>query len=251
MSFLTSVKTKNDPTLISEFIRLSEQMVEFGAAANCQLIPFRSLDLPYFNGLTDHDKTKVINHLKLFNDICSEVLSEGKSLADSATLTWYGLKRLELRFPSDLFDHITNDHIVEVYDRENIQIFRNFKFFEVTSFSIEDLLCRPWVEIFVRANLEHTQTLVDCLGKFYTKEITSVTSLKHLGTQRLIEKDSTKAFEVDAVIEYLSPIYDKTRRPAGVVAIETAKVVHASVSTQSWQEPRLANHQVTEIDSLI
>jgi hypothetical protein len=192
--------------------------------AGSRLIPFSAPSMPFFNKLNQADKLKVLSGLRTFNEICEQILSEGKSLANAKAMTWYALRKFNLHFPSDLFDFIKDENVVEIYDRDNIQIFRNFRFFDVTSYSLEDLLCRPWVDLFARINMEHTMSIINTCNKFYTKELTSVTPLGYVGTHKIVETNSPFGFNVDATVDFVAPIYDKTKYPAGFIAIETAQL---------------------------
>lgn len=39
---------------------------------------------------------------------------------------------------------IDDEDIVEIYYLDEFQIFRNLKFIEITSFTVDEMLCRPW-----------------------------------------------------------------------------------------------------------
>jgi len=219
---VSATKDIHDSAINNTFAQMTRATVEYAEMANCKLTALSAPDLPHFSKLPHSEKIRVLQSLKVFNEICREVLSDGKSLGDSPTFIWYGLKKLELRFSSDLFEYITNQNIVELYNRDNVQIFRNFDFFRVTSYTLEDLLCRPWVELFARVNPEHTQSLIDTCSKFYSRELNEVVPLSHVGVHRIIETDSPYSFKVDAVINYLAPLFDQSRNPVGCIAIETA-----------------------------
>lgn len=217
-------KTNNGFNLNNEFAALANKTVEYAIIAGSRLIPFSSPSMPFFNKLNHIDKLKVISELKSFNEICEQILSEGKALTDAKAMTWYALRKFNLHFPSDLFDFINDENVIEIYNRDNIQIFRNFNFFDVTSYTLEDLLCRPWVDLFSRLNSEHTMSIINTCNKFYSKELTAVTPLSHVGKHKIVETDSPFGLNVDAVVDFVAPIYDKTKYPAGFIAIETAQL---------------------------
>lgn len=218
-------QNNSDLNLVNQFMILANKTVQYAVSANVKLRAFSSPHLPYFSKLNTQDKQTVIEQLKTYNEICELVLSNAGDLADSSTLTWYALKKFNLRFPSDLFNFIEADSVVEVYDRSNVQIFRNFRFFEFSSYSLEDLLCRTWTELFTRGDESHTQSILDTSKKFYTKEITTVTPLSHVGAHRISESDSPYSYVMDATIDFLAPIYEQDRYPCGFIAIESPKIV--------------------------
>ncbi|MFM6927784.1 MAG: hypothetical protein ACKOX6_04930 [Bdellovibrio sp.] len=215
---------QNEDHNVLEFTALAKQTVRFAMLASCNLKAFSGPNLPFFSKLGVLEQRNAIERLKVYNEICSDVLADGKSLKDSTALTWYALKKFNFIFSSDLFQYIHDDNVIEVYDRDNVQIFRNFHFFDVSSYTLEDLLCRPWTDLFMRANQDHTQAIINTCQKFYTKEVTTVTPLANVGTHRIIESDSPFSFQVDAVVDYLAPLYDKSRYPCGFIAIESANL---------------------------
>ena len=215
---------ENEDHNILEFTSLAKQTVLFAKMADCKLTAFSGPNLPFFSKLSVLEQRKAITRLEIYNQICAEVLADGKSLKDSTALTWYALKKFNMIFSSDLFQYITNDNVIEVYDRDNVQIFRNFHFFDVSSYTLEDLICRPWTDLFLRVNEDQTRALIDTCLKFFTKEVTTVTPMSHVGANRIVESDSPFSFQVDAVIDYLAPLYDKSRYPCGFVAIESASL---------------------------
>ena len=211
-----------------EFFLLANQTVLLANLAGSRLSAYASETLPHFSNLTLQMQVEVLRRLRFFNDVCQQVLADGKSLKDSATFIWYALRSLNFIFPSNLFQFIRNGHVIEVYDLNNIQIFRNFKFFDLTSYTLEDLLCRSWTDLFIRVNEEHTCSIIETCEKFYTKELTTVTPLAHVGMHRILESDSPFMHKMDAVIEYVAPIFDTFRRPSGFIAIESAELVEES-----------------------
>jgi hypothetical protein len=55
---------------------------------------------------------------------------------------------VELR--DDLWAHLQPDEIIEIYDANDIQIFRTFNFFKVSSYSLLDLLTNEWFHLWER-----------------------------------------------------------------------------------------------------
>lgn len=211
--------------LKERFIAESLKAVSFIHLTNKHTRPFVSERLPYFNPLSDISKNAVIANLKLFNQVCEQVVASGGSVLDSRVMIWHVLKLMDFIFPSDLFDHITSDHIVEIYDFNNIQIFRNLRFFDATSYSLEELLCRPWVDIFSRKDNSQISKITDVLTKMRSKEITGLISLKDIGVNRIIETDSPFLLQNDALIHFAAPITNKSKQVVSYIAIESAELM--------------------------
>lgn len=233
------LKTSQHPKLNESFIAESLRALSYIHQTNKQIRPFVNEQLPYFNPLSEIGKSAVLANLRLFNQVCEQVVASGESVRDSRVMLWHVLKMLDFIFPSDLFDHITSDHLVEVYDFNNIQIFRNLRFFDVTSYSLEELLCRPWVEIFSRKDTSQISKITDVLTKMYNKEILGMVSLEEIGVNRIIETDSPFLLENDALIHFVAPITNKFKQVVGYIAIESAQLV--TPMPEGREEERLLN----------
>lgn len=85
-----------------------------------------------------------IGYLEHNLDIIRAMSASGEGVRDTKVYLWRALKRLQLVPPSNVLDYIHDEDIVEIYFLDEIQVFRNFRFLEMTSYTIEEMLCRPW-----------------------------------------------------------------------------------------------------------
>jgi hypothetical protein len=73
-------------------------------------------------------------------------------MRSSRQLTWSALKILGLRPPLDFFDKIQNEDIVEIYNTDQVQIFRTLRFFELCSYDVASILMIPWYKLYGRSS---------------------------------------------------------------------------------------------------
>jgi hypothetical protein len=231
----------HDGNTSDKFVELALKIVEYAHQAGCAVRPLSYGSAPYFSAQTAEKKRDILSGMQVFVEICQLTLANGKKLDDARSLIWYGLSHLEMRFTSDLFDKITDGDIVEVYTSDNIQILRNFKFFEYTSYTIEDVYCRPWTDLFIRHDLEKASETLAVMKKMITKEISSTISLEYIGTHKIEEALSPFKYQYDYTIKYLSPLYDRGRNPLGYIMIESAKILNP-VETDLEKERLLKNY---------
>ncbi len=136
---------------IELFRILSTEISEIGARQGITITPFHSDDLPSFSKLSDECQSNILNQLSCYIEICKETLSAYGDLNFSVQMVWVALKELQLIPCSDLFTKVTNDDVIEIHDLQNRQIFRNLKYFEFCSYTLEDIHCVPWTNGFGRA----------------------------------------------------------------------------------------------------
>lgn len=94
---------------------------------------------------------KILDACKSFVLFCNSAEKEGIDLRQNNTkLTWWALKQFNLLPHADLFKHLTNDHIVEIYNEDSIQVYRSFNLFQYLSYSISDIFSHEWWELYTR-----------------------------------------------------------------------------------------------------
>lgn len=215
-----------DGSASNKFIELAYKIADYASQAGCEMWPFHQASVPYFSSQSHEKKQEILASMQVFIEICQLTLANGKKLDDTKSLAWYGLKHLDMRFTSDLLDKIVDGDILEVYTNDNIQIFRNFKFFELISYTIEDIFCRPWTELFIRHDLQKARDTLAIMKKISTREINSTVLLEYLGAHKIEEALSPLRYQYDYTIKYLSPLYDRDHHPIGYIMIEAASILN-------------------------
>lgn len=191
MSSLAKLSFEEGPYAES-FRLLADHLVKLGEQIGVRIIGYRNPSLPLFRSLPSSAQAKIIEELKCYLQVCELTASAGHKLNDSRQLLWYGLRSLGYVPPSDLFDKITDQMVVEIHDPELHQVFRNFVFYQYCSYSLEELHCQPWTDLYLRdvRSIEammkvvnkifvEGEPFVDCRGiKHYIVETQSVFKLK-------------------------------------------------------------------------
>lgn len=160
---------EDDSYLVDEFRILTEDICAMLATGGLKRRPYKP-GLPYFRKLSPERKDHVFRNLDFYRTLCSEHINEGYKIQDSKSFTWRALNKLNLVPPSDMFDKLLDEDIVEIYSSESIQLFRNFRFFEVCSYSLEELCCIEWWHLFDR-DQEEAKNMVAEIGRLLKGEI--------------------------------------------------------------------------------
>lgn len=85
-------------------------------------------------------------------ELIKEMRSKGLDLFDSRRLTWAFLKSMNWQPCSNTFANIDSKDIIEIYNRDYVQVFRNLQFFEHFNCSVFDLLILDWMTLFKRSS---------------------------------------------------------------------------------------------------
>jgi PAS domain-containing protein len=133
------------------------------------------------------------------------------------------IQRLGLTPANDLFDKLEDGDVVEIYDRDENQIYRNLQFFRVSSYTFEDLMHYRLHELFGRPLWDMLKLL---------RELRSARSPKFRGTMtsclaeyEVREKLSQRRYRARIKHKYFSPLLDQNGDSVALVCTHTVKVI--------------------------
>lgn len=242
---MTSFQLKNsaeldkNADLKSRFKSLCEELFKFGEREGVSITPYISENLIHFSSLDFETKKIVTESLSIYVNICQQTILSGHSLSSSRQFTWSALKMYKLKPKSDLFNQLTEDQVIEFYNSDNIQIFRNFVFFKLCSYSIEDLYCRPWFELFYR-DPGVTQTILSEFSKVFSRKVTD-TFKTEIPDHDLKEINSAYKNTVNMSVDFCSPLYSEGNNQDHLIVVESCSLVGKEL-TNEQKESRLKTH---------
>lgn len=132
------------------FIELSTRLASFVQAEGGAATPFHDPALPHFSSLDPLHQDFILQQLSTYVFVCEEVKRSGFSVRDARALTWRMLKHLNLTPLGDAFEMIGSEDLVEIYNERHVQCFASLNFLEYVTYTLEDLYCRPWMELYSR-----------------------------------------------------------------------------------------------------
>ena len=207
--------------LDESFKRLSKTICMLLSTEGVHIRAYRD-GLPYFSKLTVQQKESVVQHLRFFHDLCLDQVGEGYKLKDSLSFTWRAFRKLGLTPPSDLFHAVTDEHIVEIYSSENVQLFRNFNFFNVCSYSLEELHSLEWWSLY-RRDPKITQMMFGAAEMIFTGQIKTCFP-PNLGPHVVEELSSTGKLRMEYNVDLAGPLF-KNKIPQAVILLERARLL--------------------------
>lgn len=162
-------------------------------------------------------KEKILQGCHQFLGFSDYAEKEGIDLRhNNVQLTWLALRQLGLRPHSDLFNHLTDEHIVEIYNENSIQIYRSFNLFQYLSYSISDIFCHEWWELYTRDTEVYDQML-DMNNKLLDGSVEGVvkTTFPDHWVQEIF---SPQCLRSTMRHELCSPLTDKNKKNMGFIS---------------------------------
>lgn len=133
-----------EPDLELQFVRLAQEFASRFNELGLHVKVTRHEWPVEFRRASAVVKQRAIGYLEFNVKLLREMAASGEDIKDTKVYLWRALKGLQLVPPADILDHVHDEDIVEIYFLDEIQAFRNFRFLELTSYTIEEMLCRPW-----------------------------------------------------------------------------------------------------------
>lgn len=239
--------SSDDSCLEDKLREILESIASMAQASNISLVAHRPEAFTYYKSLPNLRKQEILRACATYNQICMSTIEDGRPLSDTRALLWSSLKCYGLAPCSDLMDHVDDDLAVELYDIEGRQIFRNFKFMEVCSYTLADVLVYPWWELFRRND--------DVMGQVL-KEVEAVLSGTIISTlpsgtpsHQTGEIFSTLRHELEMKFRFFSPVFNRaTKNTGGFVCASEVQVLYSTLS--KVDESRPAFRIVSESENL-
>ncbi|MES2965676.1 MAG: hypothetical protein V4760_17475 [Bdellovibrionota bacterium] len=119
---------------------VANRLGRYGLTTRAYLDP----SLPRFRELAPIQQRNALDQLKVYLQSIELAEANGDRFDDTGRALWYALSALGLVPPSNLFDQIPAGSAIEIYDSENIQIWRNWEVMRVCGYTIEEIHCLEW-----------------------------------------------------------------------------------------------------------
>ncbi len=208
---------ENHSPAIEEFATQLDQLSGLLTIAGYRIHPYRDPELPYFSELNSAQKKEISRSLKAYCTALEEFLA-GDDDSNPTRLLWRFLIALGIVPQEDFFDIVRGETHVQIYSYDQFQIFRSLAFFDHCTFSIEEIVCRPWWQSWKRSRTDlhviseisrqsivnsQAQTLrlempftnvqeigmdSDCSAQYRIKSATPLTRGGHLHATMLVEQ---------------------------------------------------------------
>lgn len=208
---------------LSKFKQLANRITQITEKYNITLKGYHHESLPYFSRKTPEQKSKILEALEKFYGSMVYTEKEGDSLANQQKILWGFLSAFKCHPNSEMFSRFQPDDVIEIYDLEGFQMWRNLKFMEICSYTIEEMYCLDWSDRYDR----DPQILGEC-----TEKLTSLLTEKspeiydiNIKNYILTEKCSEQCFEIQTQHDWMGRIRDQNGQLKMWIVVSKAKVL--------------------------
>ncbi len=129
---------------VSLILKLQDELGKRGI----EKAPFSGLK--YFSNLDQETKLLVVGFLTNYCKVIENIAEITEEMSDDLKFIWSAIKTYSFIPPSDFLSTYEKGSVFEIYNGQGQQIFRNFEFFNVVSYSLEQIFCLAWFEAYYR-----------------------------------------------------------------------------------------------------
>lgn len=169
MSSLSSVNIQEEIINQFDFENEFTELAQLFSRFDIHVKPFGEHSIARYRSMPSNLRNQSIRNFKTYKTICESVVKDGHSLNNNLQFVWYALKELKLKPSSEFFDKILDTDVIEIYNAEGVQIFRNFRFFEFCGYTLADIFLNPWFDLYYR-NEDLTKRIFEQVAQCLTRK---------------------------------------------------------------------------------
>ncbi|MEZ4744054.1 MAG: hypothetical protein R3B45_16670 [Bdellovibrionota bacterium] len=163
--YKTSPAHSSKDNLVREYLKLLSTFCSLMKDTEIKAVPYREEAPLNFLNLDRKQQEKTIKDFRRYTKNCLAVINNGYSIVDDKQMLWSMMKELSVRPPSTLLQKLEDNIVIEIYDTAAwTQVFRNYRFYSLCSYTLDELLCKPWWELYLR-NEEVTEKIFETAKK--------------------------------------------------------------------------------------
>ncbi len=193
-----------------------------------------TIPLQYFKVLDQENQERVTLTVETILTTTFELIREGYSPLNTKLLVTRFMNNMGLSALSDVFLTYKDGDLIDMYNNQNQMIFASLNLFALSAYNIEELLCRPWTELWHRDSHIIQQLMEKTLDVLFSDE--KKTMYMSIPVHQVVELTSAKKNTAWVHCKIFSPIMSSEGRTAGFLAINELRSKVWSASNRIIQD---------------
>lgn len=208
---------------VNEFRELADAVVTLCARYEVQVRSYANPELPLFSALSPAAQEKALRGLRTYLASLKMVEDHDEDLRDDQRSLWYALSTLGLLPPSQLFSLFKSGEVIEIYDMEGFQIWRNFNFLKICSYTLEEMYSIEWHRRYRRSS-EKSQECLEKIGLLMSQKSPEIYNAL-IGEHILEETESRERLMLSARHDWLIRLNDRAGIFSAWMGISTVEIL--------------------------
>lgn len=220
MSVLSDQSYSTD--LVTRFEELAFRYQEIAFNSGIKLTPFRSSDRPLLSKASPEEIRNATFFLESVVSIHEETIAANEQPVNSRQLLWRALRKLSLIPKPEIFELISEDDVVVIYDETQKAVFWNLQFFNYSSLTVEELFFSHWFTFTKRDEAIHNK-LYEMAVNLITGKITGIFS-PDVPPHEVQEVDSLECLKTMMEIPH-GCVLTKNGQLGGILIVQRMRII--------------------------
>jgi hypothetical protein len=220
MTMIEPAKAIGANTWGVRMLKVVNNIREIGQSKNIPIKTYTDTSLAQFLSLPEEKQARLTTAMEEYLAVLTAMPVKGEapkvsSIQEEVKYLRAAMKRLGLTSNENIEEYIEAGDVIEIYNEQWVQLYRNFEFFRHCSYTLLDLLCNEWYVLY-----ERPKQVIDEMVKCSTDVLNNGTGTvpfrggDHILRERYL--NAKRAFKIK--LKYISPLLDeKTGKPAAVL----------------------------------
>lgn len=205
-----------EPSKVETLLILENDLEKAGARHGLQMKRTKPHHLEALMKLTPNKYLVIENHMVSLLDVFAICTKEGVDPWDDREFFRLCMRALHLSYPTDCLDHIQSGELLEGYNLDRLQIFRNLRFMEYSNYSLLEILSIEWPLLFERAQIITDKMITFCDETLWSKNRTIPFNVP-VHYMRELQTVERQLYEIR--FKTISPLFSGPNSPFGLLGI--------------------------------
>lgn len=194
--------------------------------------PVTSQGFSFFKAHSEGNQQLIVDRLEVYLDIFEMTLVMED--ASDEQFIWNAFKKFNVFSGENFFEKYSPGDVVEFYDNSGIQVFRNYSFFDICSYSLEEIFARPWTDLYQRDSKIMRGINDTAIGIFSNKITKPVDN--SVPEHDLVELESERRHRIRIKIKSFIPLRSKFSSTPLAAVIEKCQVLSTQIEAGQSEE---------------
>lgn len=237
-------KTSNNEEFFSQFRAVAEKVSAITARHGVTVKPYRSSELPLFRQLSFEAQGLALSQLNTFLKSLELFEDQEENLGEQDRALWYALSAFGLLPNSDMFKLFKSSDVVEIYDMEGFQIWRNFNFLKICSYNLEEMYSIEWFRRYERKP-EDVKACGEAINDLLTGKTPEI-SMVQVPYHQIRETDSSEQLHLGVTYQWIARLKDRSGQLAAWMVCSSVEILDAQQSSLEATPPAFKLHLIED-----
>lgn len=212
---------------VDQILNLENRLIALAAKFDLRLRQSAPCIRPQLKSLPIESLNRILGSLKHLQNAFNVCAEEFKDPWDDREFFSLSMRALRVSYPSDFLGYVADGDLIEAYDINRIQVFRNMRFMETSAYSLTEILSFDWPTLFDRSSMITDKIISYTDEVLWAENRTVPTDIPRHFIKEIRSKEN-QVCEVQ--FKVMAPLFSGPDTPFGFLATCRANAIEREIS---------------------